>query len=164
MEDQTKIFIHGLKIWAKVKPRKSQTELAKVIGKSQSTISDYFKGEYYPEMDIIQLWIDHYKLDYEEILQAGRQELNPPTPETATRLTRLEALLPAVQIKAKAEAPEALIYKDNAKLTRENELLNKLNTMLESKVADLEAKIKGMEGAGGKAFAESRPGRAGNSA
>jgi transcriptional regulator with XRE-family HTH domain len=78
MEDQIKIFIQGLRVWAKIKPKKSQTELAKIIGKSQPTISDYFKGEYYPDMDLVNLWIDHYNLNFKEILNLGRTELQPP--------------------------------------------------------------------------------------
>ena len=75
MEDQIKIFMAGFDKWRRIKPRKSQKELASVINVSQPTISDYFKGEYSPDLDTIQEWIRHYGLDYEEILNLGRQEL-----------------------------------------------------------------------------------------
>lgn len=78
MEDTVKIFIAGLKKWAKLN-KISQTDLADVIDKDQTTISNYYRGKTRPTPEIITLWIDHYNLDYEEILNAGRQELQPKT-------------------------------------------------------------------------------------
>lgn len=101
MEDQTKIFTHGLKVWAKIKPKKSQTELGKVVGKTQPTISDYFKGEYYPDMDIIEKWVTHYSLDFEAILQLGRKDIakrnsTKQSKDIEERLAKIEATLPSL--------------------------------------------------------------------
>jgi len=122
MEDQTKIFTHGLKAWAKIKPRKSQTELAEVVGKTQPTISDYFKGEYYPDMDTIQKWVSHYELDFENILQMGREELaknNPskPTAEIEERLSKLEKATQNLGLDiAEVDAPTNLITERHRKV------------------------------------------------
>ncbi len=75
MEDRIELFVHGLKRWAKTKPhRKTQGELAAVIGKSQPTISDYFNFKYAPEPKDINLWVVEFGLDEDEIVDLGRIE------------------------------------------------------------------------------------------
>jgi len=73
MEDNIKLFMIGLKKWAKIN-KIPQIQLCKVIGKDQTTVSNYFTGKTRPEPESINLWIDHYTLDHEEILAAGRHK------------------------------------------------------------------------------------------
>lgn len=72
MEDTVKLFLAGLQVYAK-RNRVNQTKLGKVVGRGQTTISDYFKGVTRPEDWMINKWIDHYSLNREEIVNAGRQ-------------------------------------------------------------------------------------------
>lgn len=75
MENRIELFVHGLKVWAKAKPhKKTQKELAAVIGKSQPTVSDYFQFKYAPEAEDINLWVKAFDLDEDEIIEIGRVE------------------------------------------------------------------------------------------
>lgn len=75
MEDKIELFVHGLKRWAKTKPHKKiQGELAAAIGKSQPTISDYFNFKYAPEPKDINLWVDAFNLNENEIIELGKVE------------------------------------------------------------------------------------------
>jgi len=74
MEDTNKIFVEGLKKWAK--PNKiNQTALGKVVGRKQTTISAYYKGETRPETWMIDAWVKEFNLDYQEILKLGRSTI-----------------------------------------------------------------------------------------
>lgn len=77
MEDQIKIFIAGLKIWAK-RNKVNQATLGDIISRHQSSVSAYYKNESRPTPDMIEAWVNHFSLDYEEILNLGRTELQPP--------------------------------------------------------------------------------------
>lgn len=94
MEDNIKIFVVGLKKWAKIH-KVNQADLGKVVSRHQSSISAYYKDEARPTTDMINKWVAHYGLDHEEILEAGRQELQPIPPETMQRIDVLEAKVSA---------------------------------------------------------------------
>ncbi len=94
MEDTAKIFMKGFKKWAKIH-RINQTELGKVIKRDQTTISSYYQGTTTPSFGSVNLWLDHYNLDYDEILETGRKELEPsglmpPMPELQQQIDELK--------------------------------------------------------------------------
>jgi transcriptional regulator with XRE-family HTH domain len=74
MEDTVKIFVLGFKKWAKLN-KVNQTRIGKVVGKVQTTISDYWNDVSRPSTDMIRRWVDEFRLDYDDILAAGREEL-----------------------------------------------------------------------------------------
>jgi len=92
MEDIVKNFVAGLKKWAKIN-KISQKDLADIIGKDQTTISNYYRNKTRPTQEYINLWVDHYGLDSEKIIEAGRKELQPTVKKTgeAEYFTKEEA-------------------------------------------------------------------------
>ena len=106
MEDTIKIFVVGLRKWAKFN-NITQKELSTIIGKDQTTISNYYQDKTRPTPETIERIIQQYNLDYEEILQEGRKELEPPgllssEPIPRGLLARLEADVTELQIKVSA--------------------------------------------------------------
>ena len=94
MEDTVKIFVLGFKKWAKLN-KVNQTQIGKVVGKVQTTVSDYWNGVSRPSTTMIEKWVDKFNLDYKEILATGRDELkkeqNPTlTEEEIRRMIREE--------------------------------------------------------------------------
>ena len=80
MEDTIKIFVIGLKKWAKIN-KVNQATLGNIINRHQSSVSAYFKKEARPTKDMIDMWISALNLDSDEILTLGRRELQPPQDE-----------------------------------------------------------------------------------
>ena len=60
-----------MEIWAKMNGV-TQEEIASLISKDQTTISNYFTGKTRPSRKNIDLIVKHYGLEYEEVLAAGR--------------------------------------------------------------------------------------------
>lgn len=72
MEDIRKIFAFGLEIWGKLNGV-YQEDIANLINRDQTTISNYYTGKTRISKKNIELITDHYNLNYEEILKAGRK-------------------------------------------------------------------------------------------
>ncbi len=79
MEDTLKIFVCGLKRWAKIN-KVTQTALGNVVGRNQTAISDYYRDISRPTPAMVDMWVKHFDLDYEEILNTGRTELGLTEP------------------------------------------------------------------------------------
>lgn len=78
MEDIRKIFAFGLEAWGKLNGV-YQEEIAKLIQRDQTTISNYYTGKTRISKRNIDLITDHYNLDYEEILNTGRKVYSQKT-------------------------------------------------------------------------------------
>jgi len=75
MEDEIKIFARGVKYIIKTSPKDkkmTQADLAKKIGKDQSTISGYINGRTRPGVKEIEAITKALGMTYEEIIEAGR--------------------------------------------------------------------------------------------
>lgn len=72
MEDIRKIFAFGLEAWGKLNGV-YQEEIANLIHRDQTTISNYYTGKTRISKKNIDLIIAHYNLDDEEILNTGRK-------------------------------------------------------------------------------------------
>jgi len=72
MEDIRKIFAFGLEAWGKLNGV-YQEDIANLIHRDQTTISNYYTGKTRISKKNIDLITAHYNLNYEEILNAGRK-------------------------------------------------------------------------------------------
>ena len=78
MEDIRKIFAFGLEVWGKLNGV-YQEDIANLINRDQTTISNYYTGKTRISKKNIELITNHYNLDYEEILKAGRKAYRQKT-------------------------------------------------------------------------------------
>lgn len=72
MEDIRKIFAFGLEAWGRLNGV-YQEDIANLIHRDQTTISNYYTGKTRISKKNIDLITTYYNLDYEEILNAGRK-------------------------------------------------------------------------------------------
>lgn len=91
MEDIRKIFAFGLEAWGKLNGV-YQEEIAKLIQRDQTTISNYYTGKTRISKKNIDLITDHYNLDYEEILNTGRNVYSQKTQINQTKENQSELI------------------------------------------------------------------------
>lgn len=84
IEDIKKSFINNLKQLMS-EHNKTQSDIAKIAGVSQGTVSDWLSGKKYPRMDKIQKIVDHFQLPITALVNDGKETNNQYylNPETA---------------------------------------------------------------------------------